>query len=97
MDSVYHWVGFAVVWGLVAAALAGAWVFRPRNRFTRELDDVAEWVAVRVFRKDFDMPIEGARLLFTVDRPHKWPRWKRNILATSIRRARRNGFKDPYA
>lgn len=99
MDAVYHCVGVIVVWACIASiatvALYWLWQHRPKNAFTRRVGNAWTWLTVFVFGRRWLLPLEGARLLLTVDKVRKLDRWERDTFAFMIRYSHRKGWAAP--
>lgn len=89
MNSLYTYLGKAVVWLVLAVATAaGGWQF-----YTRWIEphygNAILWLRVFVFRKRWHLSREGARIMTAAyQKSSQLARWERNIIACAIRKSR---------
>lgn len=92
MEAIYHWVGFAVVWLAVAAVLVAVsfglneWLIKPH------FGNAHLWVRIFLFGHRFVVSRHKARVLTAAyQKTNQLAWWERNMLAYSIKQARREG------
>ena len=93
---LYHWAGFVLVWGVVAVLVAAACYRIYTHAIEPHWGNAILWVRVFVFRKQWRLTRKKASILIAAYQKSKQlARWERNIIARSIRDARRRNWPEP--
>jgi hypothetical protein len=92
MDAVYHWVGFSIVWAAMLALsvasfyLVYQWLIKPH------WGNAMLWLRVHLLGEKFVRSRHKARVLTAAyQKTTQLAGWERNLLAFTIRQARREG------